>query len=100
MLDIAGVLEWNVACMRLTVANRRATDQSRRFISGLGAIVLGDPARDVALPTVCAIVARLPSSASNTTILIKFRMIRSRKFGVRSLGAGRTVRDGGKPRRE
>ena len=31
MLEIAGVLRWNVACMRLAVANRRATDQSRRF---------------------------------------------------------------------
>jgi hypothetical protein len=31
MLDIAGVLRRNVACMRLAVANRRATDQSRRF---------------------------------------------------------------------
>src|SRR6478672_6644228 len=29
MLEIAGVFRWNVTCMRLTVANRRAADRSR-----------------------------------------------------------------------
>src|ERR1700682_977385 len=29
MLKIAGVFRWNVTCMRLTVANRRAADRSR-----------------------------------------------------------------------
>jgi hypothetical protein len=40
-----------------------------------GAVALADWADDVALPTVCAIVARLPNIASNTIVLIKFRMI-------------------------
>jgi hypothetical protein len=29
MLEIAGVFRWNVTCVRLTVANRRAADRSR-----------------------------------------------------------------------
>jgi hypothetical protein len=60
-------------------------------ISDGDAVVLAGPAKDVALPTVCAIVARLPGKASNTIILIKFRMIRFRQFGIRSRGAGRRV---------
>jgi hypothetical protein len=40
-----------------------------------GAVALADWAEGVALPTVCAIVARLPNIASITIVLIKFRMI-------------------------
>jgi len=36
----------------------------------------------------CCAIAEL---SSNTIILIKFRMIRSRQFGIRSRGAGRRV---------
>ena len=36
---------------------------------------LADQAEEVALPTVCAIVARLPNIANNAIIVIRFRMI-------------------------
>jgi hypothetical protein len=44
-------------------------------VSNEGTVALAKCADDVALPTVCAIVARLPNIASTTIVLIKFRMM-------------------------
>src|SRR6202011_5514655 len=77
MLEIAGVLRWNVTRMGWRCPTG-APPINRVFCASIGVTVeLADPVDDVALPTVCAIVARLPSRASNTVILIKFCMIRS-----------------------
>jgi hypothetical protein len=48
---------------------------NRDAVSDGSMAALADQAEEVALPTVCAIVARLPNIANNAIIVIRFRMI-------------------------
>src|SRR6202023_2906527 len=61
-------------------------------VSNKGTVALAEWADDVALPTVCAIVARLPNITSTTIVLIKFRMIWISR-GWRKMSRRQSARD-------